>query len=460
MKIFRILNTQAKTVNLAALVLGSAFLFSAILGLIRDRFLAGTFGIGDELDIYYAAFRIPDFITMVMIMGAISAAIIPIFSERLVRSQNDAWRYLSNLLNLFLIILVIICGILFLITPQLISLIAPGFSEEKHILTAALTRIMFLSPILLGISSIISGILRVFKRFLVTALCPIMYNLGIILGILIFVPYFGIIGLAWGVVLGAGLHLLIQIPILLKVGFKPQKIFNFFDPGFIKTIKLTIPRSIGLAANQINFIVVTIIASTLTKGSIGVFNLAEGLSRPILSLVAVSFSAAAFPMLSLSFSKKNTEKFNKTFFSVFYKILFFFLGLSFLLFIFRKEAVDIIYKAGKFGAIDAHLTSACLGMFCLGIFAQGLILLIAKAFYARQNTKIPALTSIIGMLINIALCIGLVHLLSFPNSFQQGLVSFLNIQNLENIQVVGLPLALSLSSIFQFCLLLIFFKKR
>ena len=207
--------------------------------MIRDRLLAGTFGIGDELDIYYTAFRIPDFITMVLLIGAISAAIIPIFTEQLIKSKPNAFKYLSNLLNSFLIILIIICGILFIFAPQVISIIAPGFCEDKKILVIALTRIMLFSPILLGISNIISGILRVFKRFLITALCPIMYNLGIIIGIIFFVPIMGIKGLAWGVVLGGAFHLSIQLPILYKLGFRLQKILNFRDTNFIKTIKLT-----------------------------------------------------------------------------------------------------------------------------------------------------------------------------------------------------------------------------
>ncbi len=459
MKIFQILSHPTKNINLAALILSSAFLVSALLGFLRDRLLAGLYGAGNELDIYYTAFRIPDFLTMAMLMGAISAAIIPIFSEHLVRSRPDAWKYLSNLLNLFLIILIVIAVILFIFTPQLINLIAPGFSEEKTALTVLLTRIMFLSPILLGMSNIISGILRVFKRFLATALAPIMYNLGIIFGILFFVPRFGISGLAWGVVLGGAMHLLIQLPILFKIGFRPQKIFNFFDPSFIKTIKLTIPRTIGLVASQINLIVITIIASGLAKGSIAVFNLAESLSRPIITLVAVSFSAAAFPMLSLSFSEKNEVKFKKIFSSVFYKILFLSLSLSVLLFIFRQEVVEIILKAGKFGMADAGLTAACLGMFSIGIFAQSLVLLLAKTFYARQNTKIPALVSVFGMVVNIILAFYLVALLSAPTFFQQNLVGFLNIQNLENIEVIGLPLALSISAIFQLVLLLFFLIK-
>lgn len=456
----KIFNTKIHNINIAAFVLGMAFLISAVLGFFRNRLLASYFGAGNELDIYYAAFRIPDIITMVMVIGAVSAAIIPIFSEYLIVSREKAWKYFSNLLNVFLIFLIIVCAIAFLLAPFLISLIVPGFSQEKINLTVQLARIMFLSPILLGISVIISSILRVFKKFLITAMAPIMYNIGIIFGIIFFTPIYGIKGLALGVVLGSFLHLLIQIPILLKTGFKPKKSLNFFDPGFIKTIKLTIPRSIGLIAGQINFIVITIIASRLSVGSLAIFNLAESISRPVINLVAVSFSAATFPVLSILFLKKETEKFDNVFYSVFYKIFYSTAFLSIFIFIFRNQIVSLIYETGKFTANDARLTSACLGMFCIGLFAQNLILLTTKAFYAKQNTKIPALISIFGMLINIAFSYLFIYFLSFSNFFHQIFTNFLNIQNLSNIEIIGLPLALSLSAIIQLFFLLFFLKKK
>ena len=456
----KIADYQNRTVSSAAFVLAVTSLISALLGLFRDRLLAGRFGASDELDVYYTAFRIPDFISMVLILGAIAAAITPVFSRYLVRSKKEAFNFLSNLLNLFLISLIVICTILIIFTPQLLSLIAPGFSEDKKELTVLLTRIMFLSPILLGISNIVSAVLRVFRRFLITSLSPIMYNLGIIFGILFFVPRFGLQGLAWGVVLGGFLHLLIQIPVLFKIGFKIEKIIDFKQPGPREVVKLTIPRSIGLAATQINLIVITAIASTLASGSIAVFNLAESLSRPLFTFIAVSYSTAAFPVLGLAFSKKDNEKFNKTFFLTFERILFFILPLSFFLFIFRDLIVKIVFQVGKFGLFDANLTSACLGMFSLGIFAQGLTNLLAKTFYAFHDTKTPAFASIFGMIINVIFCFSFVKLLSFPNLFQQFFIGFLNLQKTNSIEVIALPLSVSLSAIFQFLLLFILFHKK
>ncbi|HHE67492.1 MAG TPA: murein biosynthesis integral membrane protein MurJ [Candidatus Parcubacteria bacterium] len=456
----RILNSKTRSISWASLILAVFTFFSALLGLLRDRLLAGSFGLSGELDIYYAAFRIPDFISMVLIMGAISAAIVPVFSQYLTRSKKEAWDFLANLFNIFLLILIIVLFFLFIFTPRLISFIAPGFNSEKRELTILLTRIMLLSPLLLGLSNIISAILQVFQRFFITSLAPIMYNLGIITGILFFAPRFGISGLAWGVVLGAFLHLSIQLPVLLDRGFRLQKIFRFFDPGFLKVIKLTIPRSIGLAANQINLIVVTAIASTLFTGSIAVFNLAQSLSRPFLTLIGVSFSTAAFPALSLAFAKKEKEKFENIFFSTFWRVFFLIAPLSLLLFLFRNLIVDIILRAGRFGQPEARLTAACLGVFALAVFAQSLILLLAKSFYSLHDTKTPALASIGGMTVNIILAFSLVKLFSFSNSLSRFFLNFFSLDNPLKVKIIALPLAVSFSALFQLALLLFFFYKR
>lgn len=455
-----VLNLQTKNITSAALILGVASLFSAVLGLLRDRLLAGRFGAGDELDIYYAAFRIPDFISMVLIMGSISAAVVPIFSEYLTRNKEEAWRFLSNLFYLILFVLIIVSVLLIIFTPQLMELVAPGFSAEKKDMAVLLTRIMFLSPIILGTSNIISAVLQVFRRFLITSLSPIMYNLGIILGILFFVPKFGLQGLAFGVVLGALLHFLIQISVLFGVGFRPRKIFDFSDQGFKKMVKLTIPRSIGLAAGQINFFVVTAIASTLTAGSIAVFNLAESLSRPLMIISGIAFSTAAFPQLALSFSKEKRERFLSIFSGTFLKILFLVVPLSLILFIFRDFIVELILKVGKFGLADSRLTAACLGMFCLGLFARALSLLTVKSFYALQDTKTPAAVSVISMFLNVGLCFLFIDLLSHSTSLQRFLVGLLSLEGVGGVQIIGLPLALSFSAIFQFAVLLICFRKK
>jgi len=445
---------------MAALILGIASLGSALLGFFRDRLLAGQFGAGDDLDIYYTAFRIPDFVNMVLIMGAISAAIIPVFTFYLHKDEKEAKQFLNNLLNLFMIVFIVVSFFLFIFASQLISLIAPGFGIEKREMTVLLTRIMFLSPILLGVSNIISGILQVFSRFLVTALAPIMYNLGIIFGILVFVPRIGLIGLAWGVALGAGLHLLIQLPIFFFLGFRPFKGFAIFHPGVKKVFKLMLPRSLGIAASQINLMVMTAIGSTLAIGSIAVFSLANNLSRSLLILLAVPFSTAAFPALSSTFSQGKRQEFLEKFSLSFRLLLFLIVPTSALLFILRAQIVRIIYGTGRFSWADTRLTSACLALFALSLFAYGLGLLLSKTFYAAHNTKTPTIIGLISIGVNICLCFLFVHFLETANFFSHSLINILKLEGLKNISIIGLPLAYSISGVLQFVLLFWFLHKK
>jgi len=456
----RILNIKTNKIPMAALILGIASLGSALLGFFRDRLLAGHFGAGDDLDIYYTAFRIPDFVNMVLIMGAISAAIIPIFTFYLQKDKEEAKQFLTNLMNLFMIVFIAVSFFLFVFAPQLISLIAPGFGIEKKEMTVLLTRIMFLSPILLGMSNIISGILQVFSRFLVTAIAPIMYNLGIIFGILVFVPRIGLTGLAWGVALGAGLHLLIQLPIFFFLGFRPFSKFTLFHPGVKKVFKLMLPRSLGIAASQINLMVMTAIGSTLAIGSIAVFSLANNLSRSLLILLAVPLSTAAFPALSSSFSQGKRQEFLKKFSLSFRLLLFLIIPSSVLLFILRAQIVRIIYGTGRFSWADTRLTSACLALFALSLFAYGLGLLLSKAFYAAHNTKTPTIIGIISIGLNIGLCFLFVHLLGTTNFFSYSVINILKLNGLRDISIIGLPLAYSISGMFQFVLLFWFLHKK
>ena len=454
----KIKNHQTEKVSVAALIISVASFLSFLLGLLRDRLLASTFNASNELDVYFTAFRIPDFVAMVLMMGAISVAVIPIFTDNLNKDREKAFKYLSNLFNLCLIILVVVCGILFIFTPQLISLIAPGFSEDKKQITVELTRIMFLSPILMGLSNMISAVLMVFKRFLITSISPILYNLGSIIGILFFVPIMGISGLAWGIILGAVMHLAIQVPSFIKTGFKFTNTFNFFDKDFLLTIKLTVPRAIGLTASQINLIIITSIASTLVTGSVSVFNLANDLAMPIIGLIAIPFATAVFPALSLALSKNDKQDFLDKFYSVFRQILFLIVPASGLCYILRAHLVRLVFGGGLFDWTSTKLTSACFGIFMFSLFAQGLIFLISRAFYANKNTAIPALVSIFSVLILAPLAYGFVWLLRFPNAFSYFVQYLIRIDNMQNLAVIGLPLAIAIDVILQFALLLIFLK--
>ncbi len=462
----RLLNSQAKTITFAAAVLGFSVLISRILGLVRDRLLASTFGAGEELDIYFAAFRIPDFVYGILIMGGISAVFLPVFSEYFEKKDingekgTDIWKFTNNLLNCFLVLLIVLCSLLAIFTPWLVDLIAPGFSAASKAMTINLTRIMFLSPIFFGLSGIFSGILHYFDRFFAYSLAPIIYNLGIIFGIIFLVPHFGLYGLAYGVILGSFLHLIVQLPSARKSGYRYLPLLNFKNFGLTKIFKLMVPRTIGAAAYHLNLIVITAIASTLTVGSIAIFNFANNLQYFPIGLVGVSFSIAAFPALSKNWACGAKDKFLTIFSSTFRQIIFLVLPISFLMFILRAQIVRLILGAGQFGWLETRLTAASLGLFSIGIFASALVPFLARVFYSFQNTRTPVLIGLASMALNLSLCFLFVYVLQNSAGLQQIMADFLKLHSIRDFSVLGLPLALSIAAIFQMSLLLIFLRKK
>ena len=290
-----ILTQQSKTLLGASAMLALLGLLSRVLGVLRDRILASHFGASDLLDVYYVSFNIPDFVFNLLVVGAVSSAFIPVFIEYQSRKNGEEWNLVNNFLNILMVTMTTTVGILLIITPWIVGLIAPGFSADKKELAVLFTRVMLFSPIIFSISVVVGSVLQVFHRFLAYAFAPIMYNLGIILGAIFLVPKFGPLGLAEGVVLGALLHLLVQLPALRGVGFKWKKIWNYGDAGMIKILKLMIPRTIGLAAVQINWIILNAMATTISTGSVVILNFANNFQYLPISLVGISAAVASFP---------------------------------------------------------------------------------------------------------------------------------------------------------------------
>ena len=406
----KIFNIKTSTITSAAVVIGAASLISRVLGIFRDRVLAGEFGAGETLDVYYAAFRIPDLIYNIVVLGAISAGFIPVFSFLLKRDkvfgilpgkQDQAWRLVSNLLNIMVLGLIVICAVMIILADNLMKFVVPGFAGEQFELAVKMSRIMFLSPILLGISAVLGGVLQTFKRFFIYSLAPIVYNVGIIIGALFLVNWFGIYGLAWGVALGAIMHMLIQLGATIGLGWRPQFVIDFKDESMITIFRMMVPRTMSLAISQINLLVITIIGSTLAAGSITVFNFANNLQYFPLGIFGISFAIAAFPTLSELVSKK--DEFINSLSATLRQILFFIIPSASLLIILRAQIVRAVLGSGKFSWSDTVATMDTLAFFSISLFAQALIPLLTRAFYARQDTKTPFIIGIISAVINVAL---------------------------------------------------------
>lgn len=462
----RLLNSRSKTVAFSAFLLAISSLLSRILGLLRDRLLASRFGAGAELDVYFAAFRIPDFVYTVLIIGGVTAAFLPMLSKYFNQNKKEGeWDkevsdFVNNLLNSILVIVSFVCFILAVFTPWIVKLTVPGFSESQKEITVIITRIMFLSPVFFGMSAVFSGILQYFDKFLIYSLCPILYNLGIIAGILFFVPYFGVYGLAYGVILGAFLYFIIQIPPSIHSGFKYRWVFDFKHPGILSVFKLTVPRIIGTATEQMNWIILTAIASLLASGSIAIFTFSHNLFYFPVGLIGISFAVSSFPVFSKYLANGQKKEFLANFALTFRQVLFLIIPVSILLFLLRAQVVRLVLGAGQFDWRDTRLTAASLGVFCFGIAAISLVSLITKAFYAFHDTKTPLVVSVVSVASSVFFGFFFVYLMGFSNIFSNFLSDFLVLQNISNIEVIALPMAIALSSIIQMVLLLFFLYKR
>ncbi|MBI5742407.1 MAG: murein biosynthesis integral membrane protein MurJ [Candidatus Niyogibacteria bacterium] len=430
----------------AALLLGAAGIGADILALARDRLFASIFGAGRELDLYFAAFRVPDLIYTLTLLFAANTAIIPILLKRIETDEEGAQRFFGGLMVIFLVFTVVLSAVAFIAMPYLIPFIAPGFIETDAASVVLLARIMLLSPILLGLSNLVSSIVQSYRRFFVYALSPIFYNIGIIAGILIFYPVLGIAGLGWGVALGAALHLLIQLPSVVRLGFVPHLRFQGLRADILAVMKLSLPRTAGLSLNQLTTTAVTALASLFAAGSIAVFNFAQNLQSVPLSVVGLSYSVAAFPTLARLFVANRREEFIASVAMAMRHIILWSIPISVLFIVLRAQIVRVVLGSGAFSWADTRLTAAAFLLFSLSILSQSIVMLFVRALYAAGRTTLPLLINLFASAITVLLALLFVNLSSGGRVYELFL-NILRVADVSGAAMLVLPLAVSLGSI-------------
>lgn len=404
----RLLHLPSKSITGAAFIIAASTLISRCMGILRDRVLASQYGDGPIMDAYYAAFKIPDLIYNLLIMGALTVGFIPIFTKLFEENKTKAWKLAQNITTILGVSLGILCTIGIICAEPLSKIITPGFSEEHRALLTSFTRVMFLSPFILGISTVMGGILQSLRQFLLYSIAPIFYNIGIIIGALFLVPWLGTTGLAWGVVLGAALHASLQIYGAYHNGFRWQWYIHTKDPQVREVGRLMIPRTLGLAATQINTIIITVLASTLPIGSIAAYNYAYNLQGVPTGLIGIPFALAVFPILAHAAAEKNKEAFNQYLSFSIRQILFLIIPTSLIFLMLRAQIVRVILGSGAFDWEATINTANALAFFSLSLGAQSLIHLLARAFYALSNSSIPFISGIIAELVSIIVALVLI----------------------------------------------------
>jgi len=452
---------ETRSITLAGLLLGVAALAAKIVGLVRDNILASHYGAtaGDRtLDIYYAGFRVPDLLLNILILGAVSSAFLPVFTERYAKDREDAWRLTANILTLAAAALAVLAGIFFILTPYLMPVIAPGFTSEELVRAENVTRLLLISPILFGISSIVSALLHTFKRFVLYSLAPVLYNFGIIIGTLFFTVPEPELAPAMGAVLGALLHLLIQLPGLKGTGFRFRPILTPIHEAIREIGALSLPRTANLVVNQLQTIILTAIASGAV-GAIAIFNLGMNLAFVPVGIFGISFATAAFPVLAHAWAEKNREAFGHALLRTIQEILFFTLPAAVLFLVLRAHIVRVVLGQGLFSWEDTRLTAAALGAFAVGVVAFALLPLLVRAFFAQKNTTLPLLVAIGSTTGVTGIAFWLTSALTPGGWWHGALGGLFRVADLPDIRVLALPIAMSAISTLEVLILLLFLRR-
>lgn len=455
-KVFNFLDKDISGLHKAAYILGFSAFLSQLLALLRDRILAHTFGAGQSLDIYYTAFRIPDFIFITVASIVSISVLIPILAKE--KDQKKSKETMNEVFSVFFFLIFFVVLVAFFLMPKINALLFRGFSAEVLEQVTLLSRIMLLSPVLLGLSNFFTSIIQSQRKFFVYALSPLLYNIGIILGVLFYYPLWGLKGLALGVVSGAFLHLIIQLPTIYRLGFKPSFVskINFYK---IKNIfYLSLPRTIAVSASALSILALISLATYLREGSVAIFNFAYAIQSIPLSIIGVSYTTAVFPLLSKIEKEKKSEFLDYLNLTARYILFWTFLA-AILLFFLRAQVVRTVLGSGEFSWLDTRLTAACLALFAISVPAQSLILFFVRVYYAANLTKRPVFINFISFTLVILFVFLFKYLFSIFPAFLNYLASFLRVEDINDVQVLLLPLAFSCATLINLTLFYFFIKK-
>lgn len=459
-KLISLFNREWRGLHEAAILIGLFTLLSQIIALFRDRLLAHLFGAGETLDIYYAAFRIPD-LTFAVVGSFMSAlVIIPLLTKYAQESDERARRFLNGIFTFFFALLFIVSIGLFFAVPWLSPLLFANISGDAQNELILMTRILLLSPIFFSLSNLLGSVTQMLHKFFALAVAPVLYNLGIIIGAIFFYPAFGLMGLAGGVVLGAFFHFFVHFFVSSRNGFSPTASLRLPFLDIIEVIRVSLPRTIGLSINQVALFVLVVLAARMAEGSVTVFNFSLNLQSVPLAIIGVSYATAAFPALSRHFARDEMEKFIGQIIRAARSIIFWSLPALVLLIVLRAQIVRTILGSGSFDWTATRLTAACLALFAASIVMQSLGLLFVRGFYATGDNKIPLVANTLGAILIILGGYGLLLWFGSNLFFQDFIESLLRVEGLPGTEILMLPLAYSIGTFFSTILLIYLFRKR
>lgn len=459
-KIFGFLHKETSSLNQAALLLGVFAFLSQVLAFLRDRLLAHIFGASSTLDIYYAAFRIPDFIFVTVASVVSLSVLVPFIIEKEAEGREMLRDFIDNIFSFFSVLIILSAIVAFIFMPAFTKVLFKGLSGSALTEVVFISRILLLSPVILGFSNLLGSLTQAYNRFTIYALGPLLYNAGIIVGIVLLTSRLGILGVALGVVAGASLHALVQIPSVITLGLFPRPHLPFDLASIRRVVVISLPRTLTLSMTHVALIFLVSMASLMTVGSISILSLSINLQSVPLSLIGVSYSLAAFPTLSRRFKENNIEAFKKQMAVTARFIIFWSLPLSALFVILRAQIVRVLLGSGLFNWDDTRLTAASLALFIFSSVFQCLMLLFMRGFYSAGFTRKPFFINLFSTGVLFIGAWGLVKIFYLSEGFRYFIGALMKVEDLPGTVVLMLPLAFSMATIINGLFLWFFFERE
>lgn len=458
-RVLSLLHREVRGLHEAAYLLAFFTFGSQVFALVRDRLLAHQFGAGEVLDIFYAAFRVPDTMYALLASTVSLFVLIPFIEAAQQKGEHELRVFLSNMFSFFSGALILFAAIAWVCAPGIVSLLYKGFAPEMQEQLIMMIRILLFQPLLLGASNLFAAYVQVKGRFLLYAIAPILYNIGIIIGVLFFYPVMGNAGLAWGVVFGALLHLGVQVPYLMQNRMLPR--VNIPDWRVVRKVVYTsIPRTIALSTQQALLLFMISLASLYTVGSVSSFSFAWNLQSVPLAIIGVSYSVAAFPKLARLFTSGGLEEFTTLIIISARQIIFWALPAIVFVVVLRAQIVRVVLGTGEFGWDATQMTAAVLALLTISLVAQSLIVLLVRACYASGKTTVPLVINVVSACVTVLVTFVLLHLASVQVIKLEALATLMRVPGVLSSEVLLIALAYSVGATVNACLLLGYFEYR
>lgn len=418
--------TRLRHLIQSASILMVAFFINKLIAIGRQIIVAPTFGTGAEFDAYVAAFRLPDILYMMISGGALATAFIPILSERLTQSPPSdphGWQLVSGVLNNMLLAALLVSGLVAIFAKPIVAhIVAPGFDAETQLLTANMMRLLLVSTVIFSLSGLVGAVLNSHQHFVLPAIAPIIYNLGIIFGAIFLVPYFGIYGLVWGTIAGSIGHLLTQLPALIHYARTPltapsthgqhlrqlyRATLGWHDPRLREIVRLMGPRILTMFVIQLNFVIMFRLASELGEGSVSALDYGWDLMQMPQTIIGTAIGIVLFPTMSELAARQNTAQLWQTTLQTMRIMLTLAMPALVGLIVLGRPVIQLLFERGEFDAHSTALVYQTLQFWSLALLAHCLMEAVNRFFYAQKDTLTPLISSVFSTLLNIGLAYSL-----------------------------------------------------